>query len=65
MHAVHKESSTTTKMYCAIEIPPLDRDLHSFVWRASPNDPLKDYGMTHVTFGVSLSSFVANMCEHD
>ena len=25
-------------------------------------DPLKDYRITRVTFGVSLSSFIANMC---
>ena len=28
----------------------------------TPNEPLKDYRMTRVTFGVSASSFVANMC---
>ena len=50
-----------SKMYRAIELPPIDRDLHRFVWRANPNDALRDFRMTRVTFGVSSSSFVANM----
>ncbi len=48
-------------MYRAIELVPPDRDLHRFVWRRNPDDPLLDYRMTTVTFGVSASSFVANM----
>ena len=51
-----------SKMYRAIELPPADRDLHRFVWRNAPGDTLKDYRMTRVTFGVSSSSFAANMC---
>ena len=51
-----------SKMYRAIELPLSDRDLHCFVWRASPSEPLQDYRMTHITFGVSSSSFFANMC---
>ena len=39
-----------------------DKDLHRFVWRKDPRSPLKDFRMTRVTFGVSSSSFVANMC---
>ena len=50
-----------SKMYRAIELPPSDRDLHRFVWRASQNEPPNDYRMTQVTFGVSSSSFIANM----
>ena len=49
-------------MYCAIAFTEADKDLHRFVWRSSPEDTLKDYCMTHVTFRVSASSFVANMC---
>ena len=51
------------KMYRAIELPPADRNLHRFVWRSDPGDTLKDYRMTRVTFGVSSSSFIANVCE--
>ena len=50
-----------SKMYRAIELDPSDRDLHRFVWRNSERDPLRDYRMKRVTFGVSASSFAANM----
>ena len=100
MHAVRKESSSTTKIravfdasaktstgislndtllvgptvhsslidvllrfrfHRAIELTPSDRDLHRFVWRSDPNSHLGDYRITRVTFGVSASSFAANM----
>ena len=48
-------------MYCAVELNPHDRDLHRFVWRNKPTEDLQDFRMTRVTFGVSASSFVANM----
>ena len=48
-------------MYQAIELALSDQDLHRFVWRQSPDQPLQDYRMTRVTFGVSASSFAANM----
>ena len=50
-----------SKMYRAIELTPSDRDLHRFTWRSSPDATLQDFRMTRVTFGVSSSSFVANM----
>ena len=50
-----------SRMYRAIELTKSDRDLHRFVWRKNPKDPLLDYRMTQVTFGVSASSFAANM----
>jgi len=54
-------TADVSKMYRAIELAPSDRDLHRFVWRKSVKDPLRDYRMTRVTFGVSASSFAANM----
>ena len=51
-----------TRMYRAIALTNADKDLHRFVWRSSPNDILKDYRMTRLTFGVLSSSFIANMC---
>ena len=51
-----------SRMYRAIALTPLDRDFHRFVWRSSPGVPLEDFRMTRVTFGVSASSFIANMC---
>ena len=48
-------------MYRAVELTKRDRNLHRFVWRSNPDTPLTDYCMTRVTFGVSASSFAANM----
>ncbi len=48
-------------MYRAVELITADRDFHRFVWRNNPKDPLLDYRMTRITFGVSASSFAANM----
>lgn len=48
-------------MYRAVELTQSDRDFHRFVWRKDPGEPLQDYRMTRVTFGVSASSFAANM----
>ena len=54
-------TADVSKMYRAIELVPSDRDLHRFVWRRTPEEPLQDYRMTRVTFGVSASSFAANV----
>ena len=35
--------------------------MHRFVWRSDSKDPLTDYRMNRITFGVSASSFAANM----
>ena len=55
-------TADVSRMYRAIALVDEDKDLHRFVWRTSPQDPLKDFRMTRVTFGVSSSSFLANMC---
>lgn len=55
-------TTDVSKMYRAIELVESDRDLHRFVWRTNPSVPIRHYRMTRVTFGVSASSFVANMC---
>ena len=39
-----------SKMYRAVELTPADRDLHRFLWRASPEQPIRTYRMTRVTF---------------
>ena len=54
-------TADVSKMYRAIELTHSDRDLHRFVWRSKPEDTLVDYRMTRITFGVSASSFAANM----
>ena len=55
-------TADVSRMYRAIALMEDDKDLHRFVWRNSPEHTLKDYRMTRLTFGVSASSFVANMC---
>ena len=59
----HRVALTTdvSKMYRGIALIPEDRDLHRFVWQNDPMEPLRDYCMTRITFGVSASSFAANM----
>ena len=59
----HRIALTTdvSRMYRAVLLAPSDRDLHRFVWRSSPSQTLQDYRMTRITFGVSASSFAANM----
>ena len=44
------------KMYREVMLHPPDKDLHRFVWRASPADPIQ---MCRVTFGVSASPYLA------
>ena len=41
-------------MYCAPELTPSDRDLHRYVRRNKPDETLKDFRMTRLTFGVSM-----------
>ena len=50
-----------TKMYRAILLSEDQRDLHRFLWREDCNQPIRDYRMTRLTFGVCASSFAANM----
>ena len=54
-------SADISKMYRAVELTPKYRDLHRFVWRNDIKNPMIDYLMTRVTFGVSASSFTDNM----
>ena len=50
-----------SKMYRAVSLTDSDRDYHQFIWRKELDEPLQDYRMTRVTFGVAASSFAANM----
>ena len=54
-------TADVSRMYRAVMLPESDRDFHRFVWRQNPDEPLQDYRMTRVTFGISASSFAANM----
>ena len=48
-----------SKMYREVKLSSADKDLHRFLWRASPNLPVQDCRMTRVTFGVSASPYLA------
>ena len=60
---VHRVALTAdvSRMYHAILLDPPDKDLHCFMWRSSPSEPLRDYRMNRITFGVAASSYAANM----
>ena len=59
----HRVALTTdvSRMYRAVLLPEQQKDLHRFVWRTDDTQPLRDFRMTRLTFGVSASSFAANM----
>ncbi len=48
-------------MYRAVQLDEANKDLHRFVWRRDPSEPLRDYRMTRITFVVSASSYAANV----
>ena len=52
-------SSDISKMYREVLLSKKDRQLHRFIWRAQPDEPLKTYCMNRVTFGVTSSPYVA------
>ena len=54
-------TSDVSHMYRAVLLPPDECDLHRFAWREQPNEVLRDYHITRVTFGVASSSYTANM----
>ena len=60
---MHRVALTTdiSRMYRAVLLDESDKDLHRFIWRRNDTEPLRDYRMTRVTFGVSASSYAANM----
>ena len=52
-------SADISKMYREVELEEGDRDSHRFLWRKGTVDPVTDYRMTRVTFGISSSPFLA------
>ena len=52
-------SADISKMYREVGLAVQDRDLHRFLWRPTPQETIKDYRMTRVTFGVSASPYLA------
>ena len=54
-------TTDVNRMYRMVLLEESDKDLHRFVWRRDASEPLRDYRMTRVMFGVAASSFAANM----
>ena len=54
-------TTDVSRMYRAVRLTDNQKDLHRFLWRENPRQQLQDYRMTRLTFGVSASSFAANM----
>ena len=54
-------TADVSRMYRAVLLDAADKDLHRFVWRYSQSEPLRDYQMNRVTFGVASSSYAVNM----
>lgn len=48
-------------MYHAVTLTPEDRDFHWFLWKDTDTDPVMDYGMTRVTFGIASAAFLATI----
>ena len=46
-------------MYREILLAPPDQNFHRFLWRAQPDEPVSEYCMGRVTFGVTSSPYVA------
>ena len=52
-------TTDVSKMYRAFGLAIEDRDYHRFLWSENPNDPVHDYRMTRVTFGIASAAFLA------
>ena len=52
-------SGDITKMYREILLSPPDRQLHRFLWRPVLDQPVREYCMNRVTFGVASSPYLA------
>ena len=58
-------TTDVSKMYRAVGLAEEDRDYHRFLWTQKPTDPVIDYQMTRVTFGIASAAFLAtNSVSH-
>ncbi|XP_068916892.1 uncharacterized protein [Tenebrio molitor] len=62
----NKEQAITTadieKMYRQILIDSVDTDYQRILWRDHPNEELKTYRLTTLTYGTKPASFIATRC---
>ena len=47
------------KMYREILLAPQDQQFHRFLWRAQPDQKVKEHCMNRVTFGIASSPYLA------
>ena len=52
-------SGDISKMYREVFLSEPERQLHRFLWRPTPDQPVQDYCMNRVTFGISSSPYLA------
>ena len=52
-------SGDISKMYREVLLSPPDRQLHRFLWHPTLDQPIRDYCMERVTFGVAASPYLA------
>ena len=52
-------TTNVSEMYRAVTLAPEHRDYHRLLWRDKPGDPITDYRMTRVTFGIASAAFLA------
>ena len=57
-------SADITKMYREVVLDKPDRQLHRFLWRSNPSEPVSVYCMNRVTFGITSSPYVAIRTLH-
>lgn len=50
------------KMFRQVKISKEDWDLQRILWRSSPNEKLRTYQLTTVTYGTTTASFLATQC---
>ncbi|KAL4092497.1 hypothetical protein QTP88_026998 [Uroleucon formosanum] len=61
---IHKYviSADIEKMYRQIWIADKDRDLQRILWRANPEDEVKEFRLKTVTYGTTPASYLATAC---
>ena len=52
-------SADISKMYREVILAEEDKQLHRFIWRDQPDQPLETYHMNRVTFGIRCSPYLA------
>lgn len=50
------------KMYRMINVQPSDQKLQRILWRESPNDDIREFQLTTVTYGTASAPYLATRC---